>query len=253
MSVKKLQGTDLKIAVCILHYGEPSLTQRLHRQLLNAEPKQAGHIYVLDNAAPQPYQQAWRRLPANLYWTGALEYASAEFSKAGYTHIWFLNNDILFHSQPPHIARAAGRLARLEQTFGRVGIYAPSVRANPYHSQMVSQGPCECRLVSYVDGIAPLISLECLQEIGGLDALDNPFGYGVDIWLGLRAKKANWLVVVDNQLVLRHTYHSTAKQVKGFLEQAALAQHNFLSSRLGPDYQNFIQEQQKECLEIPSL
>ena len=246
-------NSTFKIAVCILHYGDPSLTERLHRQLLSAEPEQAKHIYVLDNAALQPCLNAWKRLPANVYWTGGLEYAWPEFARLGYTHIWFLNNDVLFHSPPPYLARAAGRLARLQQTLGRVGIYAPAVRANPYHSQMVSRGPCECRLVSYVDGIAPLIDLSCLRELGGLDAADNPLGYGVDIWLSVRAKKAGWLLAVDNQVVLRHTYHSTAKQTQGFLEQAALDQHNFLSSRLGPDYQNFIQEQQKACQEIFSL
>lgn len=72
-------NSTFKIAVCILHYSDHSLTERLHRQLLNAEPEQAKHIYVLDNAT-QPLFERLEAIALNVYWTGGLEYAWPEFA-----------------------------------------------------------------------------------------------------------------------------------------------------------------------------
>ncbi len=224
-------------ATVILHYGDPALTMRLHAQLT---AEKAEGVFVLDNAAPQAYPGAWQRTEKNLYWAGALEYSLAAFAAAGYSHVWFLNNDILFDGKAPHIARALGRLARMERTFGPVGVYAPSVPANPYHPQMVRQEDQQCRLVEYVDGIAPLINLACWRALGGVDIGNNPFGYGVDVWFSLCAHRAGWPVVVDHHVVVRHRYHSTARQISGFMEQAARAESCYLSARLGPDYREQI-------------
>ena len=243
----------LKIALCILHYGNPSLTRRLHSQLLQNEPGCAPHVYVLDNAAPKPYQGAWLRQEVNGYWPGALNYGLQAFEQLGYTHLWFFNNDAYFISPPPYLGRTAGRLARMEKLLGRVGIYAPAVSLNPYHPQMVQNPAAQCRLVSYVDGIAPLVNLNCINSLGGLDAGDNIYGYGVDIWLGLRANQAGWAVVVDHQVALKHNYHSTAKTVAGFLAKAKQAEHEYLTQRLGPDYPNIIKTQQEQWQEITSL
>lgn len=239
---------DYKLAVCILHYGSPSLTARVYGQL-RAEPD----VFVLDNAAPEPFPGAWLRLPENLYWAGALDWAVTRFAAAGYTHLWFLNNDAYFLSRRPILRTVIGRLARMEQVLGRVGVYAPAVSVSPYHPQMLANPAVQCRAAAFVDGIAPLLNLQCVQEIGGVDAADNPRGYGVDIWLSLRANRAGWLVLVDNQVLIRHNYHSTAGEIPGFLERAALAEARFLGRRLGPDYQHQIQELQSECREISNL
>ena len=103
-----------KIAACILHYGDPSLTGRLYGQL-EAEPD----VYILDNAAPDPFPGAWKRLDENLFWAGAFAWALREFEYMGYTHLWFFNNDAYFLSRPPYIKTAAVRLARMELALGR--------------------------------------------------------------------------------------------------------------------------------------
>lgn len=237
-----------KIAACILHYGDPSLTRRLHAQL-EAEPD----VYVLDNAAPEPFPNAWKRLDENLYWAGALAWAIGKFEELGYSHLWFFNNDAYFLSRAPYIKTASARLARVEKLFGQVGIYAPSVNSNPYQPQMVQNESSQCRLVSILDGIAPLVNLQCVRELGGLDSDDNPYGYGVDIWLSLRAEQAGWNLVVDNQVLLRHNYHATAGKISGFMGRAAIAEQKFLQKRLGACYKQIIQEQQEKCREIISL
>lgn len=253
-----------RIMVCILHYGDPALTRRLHRQLLLADPDWAVHIRVLDNAAPQSYHGAymedeivapgvdrnlaetWRRLPENIYWTGALQFALDQARRDGYSHLWFFNNDVVFTSAPPYLARAAERLQRLESICGPVGVYAPAVERNPYHAQMVRNPAAQWRRVTYVDGIAPLLSLAAVEAVGGLDAGGNIYGYGLDIWLSLRMAEAGWPVLVDHQVTLKHHYHATARRLEGFLAAAAAAENAFLTERLGVGYKERIKALQQD-------
>ena len=234
----------MRLAVCILHYGDPARTSRLHTQFLEADPERAGDILVLDNAAPVPYAGAWTRLPENLYWAGALAWALDALAGAGYTHLWFCNNDAEFVSAPPFMHRLAARWQWLEKK-GRVGIVSPAVTMNPYHAQMTLEQGAECRFARYVDGIAPVLSLECVRDIGGLDCVDNPYGYGVDIWLSLRASRAGWAVAVDHSLVMRHRYHTAAREQDGFLARAAAAEHAYLSARMGEDWREQLAVLQK--------
>lgn len=228
----------MKLAVVILHYGKAALTRRLHTQLLESDPAVAGHLFVLDNCAPEQYPDAWLRTDANLYWAGAFEYALQRADAAGYSHVWFLNNDVLFASTPPFIKRVAGRLKRMNDVLGGkgVGVYAPAVLTNPYHPQMVRKEGMQYRTVAYVDGIAPLVSLDCWKALGGLDYAGNPYGYGVDVWFSLCAHRAGWHVVVDHDVAVKHMYHSTAREVSGFMQTAAQAEQAYLAARLGVDY-----------------
>ena len=253
-----------RIMICILHYGDPELTRRLHRQLLAADPDWAAHIRVLDNAAPQAYGGAyaeaetaapgvakesagvWKRLPENVYWTGALQFALEQARREAYSHLWFFNNDVVFTSTPPYLARAAERFQRLEAICGPVGVYAPAVERNPYHAQMVRNPAAQWRRVAYVDGIAPLLNLASVEAAGGLDVGDNIYGYGVDIWLSLRIARAGWSVLVDHQVALKHHYHATARRQEGFLAAAAVTEKAFLTERLGVDYKEQVKALQQD-------
>ncbi|WP_035244634.1 hypothetical protein [Desulfonatronovibrio hydrogenovorans] len=224
----------LKTAVIILHYGDPGLTRRVHDQLLLSDPGLEDHILVLDNNAPEKYSQAWIRLPQNLFWAGALEWTARQISSLGYTHLWFLNNDILFDVTPPIIVRAVKRMAWIEKQLGKVGIYSPSVLSNPYHPQMVQNRKHQFRKVCYIDGIAPLINLECWFSLQNLGIDENPIGYGVDNYFSLQADALGWNVVVDQQVAIKHEYHSTARTVEGFLDQAFILAGSYLRRRIGP-------------------
>ncbi len=225
---------EKRLAVVILHYGQPELTRRLADQLAGSDPDWA--VRVLDNHAPIPFPGAWQRLPDNLFWAGALAWCLDELGREGFTHLWFLNNDLYFGSAPSHLGRAWERLHRLDQILGPVGVYSPSATANPYHPQMVQQPGLQFSRAALIDGIAPLFNLECLTALGGLDFADNSYGYGVDVWTSLCAHRAGWPVVVDHAVCIRHVYHSTARKVEGFLAQAARAEAAYLSRRLGPNY-----------------
>lgn len=237
------------LATVILHYGSPSLARRLSGQL--AAP---GHdVRVLDNAAPEPFEGAWQRLPENLYWAGALAWAAETVRGEGFSHLFFLNNDVVFTSPPPHLPRLWQRLARVEKLLGAVGMYAPAVEQSPYHPQMVAAPDGECRAVEIMDGIALLLDLDALERIGGVDCADNPYGYGVDLWLSVRMRQAGLLLCVDQQVRVRHRYHTTAGAQDGFLARAAAAEESYMTARLGPDWRARVDALKQARTDIASL
>ncbi|WP_022662033.1 glycosyltransferase family 2 protein [Paucidesulfovibrio longus] len=245
----------IRICAVILHYGDPTLTDRVRRQLLDSEHELAPDIRVLDNAAPIPAVGAWVRLPENIYWAGALRWTLERLEQDGsrYTHLWFLNNDISFATPGPMIRRVGQRLDWIESRLGPVGAYSPSALRNPYHAQMVRAADKQIRTVAYLDGIAPLFNLEALRAAGGIDLEGNPYGYGVDVVTSLRLHEAGCVVAVDHQVALRHTYHSTARTVSGFLEAASKAEHSYLAARLGQGYARRIDALQHDFTDYDRL
>ena len=235
-----------RLLTVVLHYGDPRSTSRLHGQL--AAQSGGMDVRVLDNAAPTAFDGAWKRLPENVYWAGALSRTLAEAEAEGFTHLWFLNNDVVFLRSGSLVGYAWHRLRQLESRLGRIAVYSPSVTANPYHRHMERLEGGNCRSVSYVDGIAPLISLDYWRE-AGLDCAGNPIGYGVDVFFSLQAPRLGWRLVVDHTLVMRHRYHETARSVPGFMAEAARQEHAFLNARLGPDHRRILHRLSLEFVE----
>lgn len=245
--------SESSLAVVILHYGRPEITARLHKQLLQSDPSWARRVFVLDNNAPQPYPQAWRRLDENLYWAGALDYCLRFFAARGESHVWFLNNDLFFISSPPHMGRAWARLQTLEERIGPVGVYSPSFERHPYHPQMIASPSGAYRRAALVDGVAPLIRLDCWRDVGGLDYQGNPYGYGVDVVFSMAAFRNGWPVIVDHLVRVRHMHHSTARTIPGFLESAAVREKAYLEQRLGPDYRALLKQAKNDFIDEECL
>ena len=238
-------------AVVILHYGDPETTRQLQEQLQASDPDL--DVRILDNAAPQPYPDAWIRLETNIYWAGALDFVARAARDMGRTHLWFFNNDVTFVSKPPHLSRALGRLAKLETSLGPIGMASPAFVKSPYHPQMVARSGGQYRQVRVMDGVAPLIRLEALEGLGGLDFAGNPFGYGVDLILSSRLHATGWKLVLDHQVVVNHRHHTAARSVPGFLEAAARAEAAYLAKRLGPQYRQCIADWQAWTVELDRL
>lgn len=222
----------------ILHYGSCPMTAAVHEQLVARHPS-AHDIRVLDNASPQPYPHAWLRTERNLYWAGALALALNQARSEGFSHLWFLNNDVVFLHRGDIVGYARHRLQVAEARLGPVAVYSPAAKANPYHRHMVALLGGNFRRVGYVDGIAPLISVKYWEAVG-LDYEDNPYGYGVDVFFSMQAPHLGWNLVVDHALVMRHRYHATARTVPGFLSEAARQERLFLTTRLGGGYRDVL-------------
>lgn len=239
----------MRLLAVILHYGEPALSRELCRVLREADPARAHDVRVLDNAAPLPYDGAWRREPENRFWAGALDLCMGLARSEGFSHLWFLNNDIRFLA-PPALTGVEARLARLELALGApIGLWSPAITVNPYHPQMCPKkgAPSHAvRQVRLLDGVAPVFNLEAVADGCTLDAADNPRGYGVDLWLSLRVAAAGKPVLVDQSVIIRHRAHSTARTVPGFLSQAAQDEDRFCTARLGPNWRERLEAMKLE-------
>lgn len=246
-----MMGVQPSLLTVILHYGDVALTRRVHRALQEGAGEH--ELLVLDNAAPVPYAGAVR-LEENLFWGGALAHALELARQRHAEYLWFCNNDMTFMTSPPLIPKVAGRLARMRGVLGKtVGVWAPAATSSPYHPQMLFHPGVQYRTVTCVDGIAPALALDCVDAIGGLDMGDNARGYGLDLWLSLRAYAAGWPVVVDQQIVVRHRYHTTARRVEGFMAQAARDEDAYMSARLGEDWRKQVRERQARWSDVTTL
>lgn len=56
--------------------------------------------------------------------------------------------------------------------------------------------------------------------------------------------------VVDHQVVIRHRYHYTAREVAGFLDKAAAAEKAYLMQRLGNDYRSIMDRMARDFREL---
>ncbi len=241
----------MRALAVVLHYGRSDPARNLTETLLRNDPGARGRVVVFDNASPAPYAGAWQRVPENIFWAGALELCLKTAREQGYTHLWFLNNDIRFVSPPPFLSRAEARLQRLEKLTGKtVGIWSPAVESSPYHPQMLPVPDAEAALTPLVDGIAPLINLPAVEDVGGLDAADNPRGYGVDMWLSLRLYRAGLLTLVDPLIRIRHKHQATARTIPGFMQLAARQEESFMHRRLGSGWREFLEQLKQDVTPV---
>lgn len=242
--------TLMRIATIILHYGNPKLTEKVYRALCEKTSQSdivESSIFVFDNASQVPYPNAWKRSSSNLYWAGALSYCFLLVKEMGFTHLWFLNNDITFIGNGSYLAKAYASIQRIERVTGKlVGIWSPSLMYNSYHPQMCNRKDFSYSQVKLIDGVAALYNLTCLDSIGGIDALDNLYGYGVDLWISIRSDRKGWLLVVDHSMVIRHIQHGSAKNIKGFIETAAFSEEVFFRKRLGIEWKQQIESMKEQ-------
>lgn len=244
----------MRIATIILHYGDPKLTEKVYRTLCETtfcnnivQPS----IFVFDNASHIPYSNSWKRSSSNLYWAGALSYCFLLLKEMGFTHLWFLNNDITFIGNGEYLGKAYACIKRIEKVTGKlIGIWSPSMIYNSYHPQMCCRDNFSYSQVRLVDGVAALYNLTCLESIGGVDAADNLYGYGVDLWISIRANRKGWLLVVDHSMSIRHTQQATAKKIKDFIEIAACSEEAFLKKRLGTEWEKEIENMKQQYISV---
>jgi len=131
----------------------------------------------------------------------------------------FLNNDIEAISDflPPMLkllGKPVGVVgALLFYPDGRIQHAGSSYNnGNPNHPErrkaIEEVGPLHTREVEGVTFACALVSRECWDDLGGLDAEMYPFGYE-DIDFCLRAKKAGWRVYFTPEARLIHREHVT--------------------------------------------
>lgn len=128
--------------------------------------------------------------------------------------VWICNDDITGVSQ------AMGR--RLYNALMATGaaIISPCCD-NQVNGQIHNYHSNAIRRVTYVDMVAPMISVAAWKDVGPLDVDELGVGHGLDIDFCYRAKLKGWTFYVDDRSEIRHPSPSTTCLQAGTYEQHA--------------------------------
>lgn len=166
----------------------------------------------------------------NLGWAGGSDLGIRIAFSEGYSHAMTLNNDTRISK-----GFVAGLLgSRLPADAGIVG---PMIDQG-FPSAVPDEKPDAAnyaprpryRAVSAVEGTALMLSRDCWQAIGGLDLRSfGRYGWGIDLDLALRARKAGYGLYVTEMAYINHFGRKTANAHFGTLRYEWAA--NFAQSR----------------------
>jgi GT2 family glycosyltransferase len=214
-------------------YGKPDITamaiKDLHEQSFPVD------IWVVDNQGEHIEQRGEHvvRPETNLGWLGGTNAGiQAARDLRPYTHFLLLNNDVRLSS---------GLVSGLLNTDADISAPCYDGFWNHQHTDytgsaaMYKPGRVRWR-AAFVDGTCLLVTHALINSIGGLDPVFQPYGWGAEVDLGLRAHAAGMSVVVSNAAYVEHAGEATAISVHGQNYGAAARAHMYsvLNRRYGP-------------------
>jgi GT2 family glycosyltransferase len=192
----------------------PVFGQHEYTHALTADLKREGADYlIVDNRGDYPKIGNERVITPgeNLGWAGGSELGFRTAFAEGYSHAMTLNNDTRL-SQGFVAALLDPRLP------ADVGIVGPMFDAGfPY--AVADEKPDAAnyvprslyRVVPAVEGTAMVLSRECWDGVGGMDlGTFGRYGWGLDLDLALRARKAGFGVYTTEMAYINHFGRKTA-------------------------------------------
>ncbi|MCW5892321.1 MAG: glycosyltransferase family 2 protein [bacterium] len=213
----RLTTTAPRVAVSVLHWGDPADTLRCLASVAASAPAPA-LVAVLDNGTGTLDAGALAhvapvatlvRVPENLGFAGGHDLLLARALEAGATHVLLLNNDA---TVAPDAIAALVRAATAEPRVGAVGAKVLSA-ADPtrlwlawgrvtWRAALVERvgrgqpdGPAfdDVRAVEWVPGCAMLLTREAIATVGALD--EAFFAYHEDVDWCVRARAAGFRIL----------------------------------------------------------
>jgi N-acetylglucosaminyl-diphospho-decaprenol L-rhamnosyltransferase len=215
----------------IVHFGDPRLTNRSLRSVLEAS-RVPDRIVVVDNGpgeALSPIATEARveyvRPTTNLGFAGGVNFGLQRYPLSSLRYVWLLNNDAMAErntlEELERVAAAHGRgmvsSLVLDETTGRpwftrARFYPLLLRAR--HMTKTRQQTSSGWLgVDYLPGCSLLIDTSLLQTLHGMDA--SYFLYGEDIDLSLRATRLGATLSVAEKSIVWHRPSSSLSFAEG--------------------------------------
>lgn len=165
-------------------YDQPELIRTLSKSL-------GSYMIVIDNGSTIEIPYTSIRVPENRYFSGGWNYA-IPFINADW--IAMLNDDIE--------GITLEMIDTLIEEAEREGYVAISPAFNSPHSHMQPQGK-GLHQVTSIDWVAAIIRKSVWNEVGGFNSEAFP-GYGSDLDLAYRLRKAGYRLGVDDRHVIHH-------------------------------------------------
>jgi GT2 family glycosyltransferase len=183
-----------------------------HALLGDLERERAEYL-IIDNRGDYPIISSERviRPGENLGWAGGSDLGFRIAFSEGYSHAMTLNNDTRISK-----GFAAALIdPRLPADAGIVGPLIdhgfPCAEADQKPDAANYAPRSRYRTVPAVEGTALMLSRECWRRIGGLDLRTfGRYGWGIDLDLALRARKAGYGLYTTEMAYINHFGHKTA-------------------------------------------
>ena len=223
-------------------FGRLELTHALLRDV--ARESALVHPIVVDNGGDYvPWgTETVLRQTGNLGWLRGSNVGVRHALTTGVESLVLLNNDTRL---------SAGFFAGLHTAAAprRVGIVGPRYDDHWAHQHSSHVGPASTyapttrdRRVDFVDGTCLLVKCEVLGQVGLLDETSFGLtGWGADLDLAVRVRRAGWQVKVTGRSFLRHATASTAvgehAGAAGYWAAGDRDLRAGLADRWGPDWQ----------------
>jgi GT2 family glycosyltransferase len=222
--------TTPRIAILVLNYNTPHLTDPLASYLQNILHYEQKDVYVIDNGSEKPPQSTTHRLPENLGFTrGMYEAWRIASSASDYAAYWFLNSDVGFEYGDDVLSNLADLLFSSDE-FAQI---SPQFNS-PHKFMEKANGPAQT--VPYLEPTATLIKASTIERLGFWD-LDLTHGWGVDYDYGFRVREAGLASILTERARIVHKEHKSITDFSGFVERAASEMHTVLTRKYGPRWE----------------
>jgi GT2 family glycosyltransferase len=203
-------GYYVSLLITVPVYGQHEYTHALVADL----QREGAEYLIVDNRGDYPRIGDERVIAPdeNLGWAGGSDLGFRIAFSEGYSHAMTLNNDTRI---------SKGFVAALldPRLPADAGIVGPMID-DGFRSAVADEKPPaanyvprpQYRTVLAVEGTALVLSRECWQTVGGLDLRTfGRYGFGIDLDLALRARKAGYGVYITEMGYINHFGGKTAK------------------------------------------
>jgi GT2 family glycosyltransferase len=199
----------VSLLITVPVYGQHEYTHALVHDL----EREGADYLIVDNRGDYPALSKERVLKPgeNLGWAGGSDLGFRIAFSEGYSHAMTLNNDT-------RISRGFVDALIDPRLPADVGIVGPAID-HGFPSAEADEKPDaadytprpQYRAVPIVEGTALMLSRGCWQTIGGLDLQSfRRYGWGVDLDLALRARKAGYGLYITEMAYINHFGRKTA-------------------------------------------
>jgi hypothetical protein len=217
------------VAIIVLHYNTPELTDGLADYLHQHLQYERRRVYVIDNGSSKPCRSATHSFPSNLGFTvGMFEAMRIAKREAEWDAYWFLNSDVGFE----YGNSVLHELVRVLFSKERHGQIAPQ-HNSPHRFMEHASG--EAQAVPYLEPTATLIKASTLERVGFWD-LKLTHGWGVDYDYGYRVRKAGLRNVLTNRARITHKEHRSIEDFGSFTTNARAEMEAVMSGKYGEDW-----------------
>jgi GT2 family glycosyltransferase len=206
----------VSLLITVPVYGHHNYTHALVGDL----DREGAECLIVDNRGDYPKISDERVITPgeNLGWAGGSDLGFRIAFSEGYSHAMTLNNDTRISKG--YVAALLD--ARLPDDAGIVGPMIdhgfPCAEADEKRDAADYTPRPRYRSVPAIEGTALMLSRECWQTIGGLNLYTfGRYGWGVDLDLALRARKAGYGLYTTEMAYINHFGHKTANTHFGSL------------------------------------